>query len=355
MAYTSNTDNINLLSEENVKKYVLPSYNLQNSIISQIKFKNTKKQRAVYKISNNGQNYCLKKVYFDEPDLLFVYSAIEWFYRNNINVPRILPTLDKNRFVYYKGMFFILTPWIDGEKCNYDKMDDITLASSNLANMHNCTINFFPIKKSIFREGYNDLFTSTKKHFEQILNCSNLAFKYQDNFSKEFLKNFDTNSKLALISTKVASTINNENLNKSLCHMDYVNKNIIIDNDNNIWIIDFDKCKMDYSAHDISYFLRRALKRDRTKWNLEVALNTLKFYEDIRPLNFDDHKYILAYLAFPQKYWKLSRDYYNNIDKCNKNSFLTLLYKAIRNDYYQLQFTMEFIDYIETKFNEKIL
>lgn len=56
-----------------------------------------------------------KKVYYDESDLLFVYSAVEWFYRNGIRVPRILPACDGNRFVNYNNMFFILTPWIQGE------------------------------------------------------------------------------------------------------------------------------------------------------------------------------------------------------------------------------------------------
>lgn len=49
-----------------------------------------------------------KKVYYDESDLLFVYSAVEWFYRNGIRVPRILPACDGNRFVNYNNMFLYL-------------------------------------------------------------------------------------------------------------------------------------------------------------------------------------------------------------------------------------------------------
>ena len=142
---------IDILSEENVKNNILPHYGLETATVSQIKFKDTDKQRVVYKLEHSSQNYCLKKVYYSAGELLFIYSAIEWFCRHNINVPRILPTLSRHRFVDYNDMLFILTPWIDGEKCSYDNVDHILLASSNLAKMHKVSENFFPIQGSTFR------------------------------------------------------------------------------------------------------------------------------------------------------------------------------------------------------------
>lgn len=100
------------LSPEIIKQNVLPYYNLQNSQISIIKFKDTDKQRAVYRVNYKDKNYCLKKVYYNLNDLLYVYSAIEWLYRNNIRVSKLLPTIDNNRFVSYRDMLFILTPWM---------------------------------------------------------------------------------------------------------------------------------------------------------------------------------------------------------------------------------------------------
>lgn len=345
---------INLLSEENVKKYVLPHYNLGNSQVEQIKFKDTEKQRAVYKITNYEYCHCLKKIYFSVEELLFVYSAVEWLYRNGINVPRILPTIDGNRFVEFENMLFILTPWIEGEKCSYDNIDNVLQASINLSKIHKCTRNFEPIEGSVFRTGFENLYSSLSKHFEQLLLCSNQAFKYGDKFSKVFLQYFDSNLILAQTAVNISSTINNDMLSKSLCHLDYVNKNIIFDSNNSIWTIDFDKCKIDYRVHDISYFLRRLLKRDNTKWDLQLAINCLKLYEEIFPLNLDEYKAILVYLSFPQKFWKISRDYYNNISKCNKNSFITLLNKTCAKSNYQLEFIGGFTDYIENKFSTKL-
>jgi CotS family spore coat protein len=345
----------NLLSEDNLKKNVLPFYGLQYGDIIQIKFKDTEKQRAVYKVDYENKSYCLKKVYFDEKDLLFVYSAIEWLYRNGLNVPRLLPTKTNGRYVRYNEMLFILTPWIDGSKCSYDNIQHLLASSETLAIMHKCSKNFKPVAGSSSRDDDANIFLSLQKHFQQLLNSSNLAFKHNDRFSKLFLEHFDTNLSLAQLALSISSTVNSNNLSRSLCHMDYVNKNIIFGEDDKLWVIDFDKCKIDYCIHDISYFLRRLLKRDNTKWDLEIAVNTLNEYDKVKPLTFDEYKYLISYLSFPQKFWKISRDYYNNISKCNKNSFITLLSKSVDKNDYQLQFLDEFIKYVEKKFDTHIV
>lgn len=354
MPLSAKSYKINILSEENVKQNVLPYYGLENSLIEQIKFKDTAKQRAVYKVTDNSNIFCLKKVYFPLDELLFVYSAIEWLYRYHIKVPRILPTLDGNRFVEYENMLFILTPWIEGIKCNYDNPINVISSIKNLAHIHNCSKKFTPIPGSITRESSNNIFTSTKKHFNQLLNCSNLAFKYGDKFSKTFLKNFDNNLILSQKILDSANFLNISNLTRNLCHLDYVNKNIILDKDNQVWTIDFDKCRIDYKAHDISYFLRRYMRRDNTNWDIDKAIVCIEEYEKISPLNLDEHIYILMYICFPQKFWKISKDYYRNIRKCNKNSFLKILNGIIEKDSNQLPFAENLICYIENKFNTKL-
>lgn len=345
-----NTD----LSEGTLKTNVLPHYGLDNADITQIKFKDSERQRAVYKVEYMDNTFCLKKVYFGDEDLLFVYSATEWLFRNNLNVPRLLPTLNKGRFVNYAGMLFILTPWIDGVKCSYDNVQNIVDASATLADIHNCGLNFTPIIGSKQRKGFEDLGLTLQKHFNQLLNCSNMAFKYKDRFSKTYLSSFEINIELAELAVRISSSIDKDNLKVSLCHCDYVNKNIIFDENNNLWLIDFDKCRMDYCVHDIAYFLRRLLKRDNTKWDLQIAESLLNVYEEKSRLNLDEYKYIFAYLAFPQKYWKISRDYYNNISKCNKTSFQTLLSKAVEKDDFHQEFIDEFRKFIENKFDTEL-
>ncbi|MDD3223862.1 MAG: CotS family spore coat protein [Clostridium sp.] len=349
MPNVTQTYSNSLLSNEELQSNVLTAYNLKGCIIYQIKFKDTEKQRAVYKLKSGEDFYCLKKLYYQKEDLLFVYSAIEWLYHFNLNVPRILKTVNKNRYVTYKDMLFILTPWIEGEKCNYDNINHVLKSALVLSKIHSAGENFYPILGSSKRIGYENIYLLMNRHFNQFLYFSNSAFKYGDNFSKIFIENFDSYMHLTKIAVKSASEINFNNLRSSLCHLDYVNKNIIFDDKGNLWIIDFDKCKIDYCVHDISYFLRRFLKRENTNWNLELLLKCLETYEKDTPLNKDEYLYILSYLSFPQKHWKLARDYYNNINVCNKQAFTSLLEKASRNLENQIEMIDSFASIIDKK------
>lgn len=349
------TSNAALLTPANIQKNVLPHYGLEGAkSISQVKFKDTDKQRAVYKIETSHGNYCLKKVYYPVDELLFIYSVIEWLYRNNIYVPRILSTKNHGRYVMYSDMLFILTPWVNGDKCDFDNLEHLNLTSINLGMLHHVSEDFMPILGSKKKEGFSNLSESLSKHREQLINTEASANKYNDYFSKIFLANLSSSMVLADLSTSVGNTINHANLTKSVCHNDYVSKNLII-KDNNIYVIDFDKCKYDYCALDISYCLRRLLRRDNTSWNTDLAINFLQQYEKNNTLTIDDYKYILAYLAFPQKFWKLSRDYYNNIQKCNKKSFIGLLNKSIEYQKEQIEFSEKLLKYIEKKFAIKLL
>lgn len=337
---------------DNIKKYILPKFLLQDATITMIKFKDTEKQRAVFKVTSNNKNYCLKKVYYDEKNLLFVYSAMEWLYRNNILVPKLLPSIDNNRFIYYEDMLFILTPWVEGEKCNFDSIIDIRLSIKTLAKLHKCSKKFKPISGSINRVGLENYYLSINRHFNDILENANLASTYKDKFSKLYLNNLDNNLSLAKLSLEIASSIDTSNLNISLCHGDYVNKNILINN-NDVCIIDFDKCKIDYCAHDLAYFLRRLLKRVTTNWNASLTIDIINTYIKINNLSDSDLKYILAYLAFPQKFWKISRDYYKNINKCNKNSFIALFTKGLDRSANQLDYINTMIEIFQHYYNVK--
>ncbi len=346
------SNNNKLIDVDDIKKYILTNFFLKDADNTMVKFKDTEKQRAVFKVTSNNKNYCLKKVYYDEENLLFVYSAMEWLYRNNVMVPKLLPSIDNNRFIYYKDMLFILTPWVQGEKCNFDSLNDIRLSIKTLAKLHKCSKNFTPISGSTNRVGLENYYLSINKHFNDILETANLASTYKDKFSKLYLNNLDSNLSLAKLSLEIASSIDNSNLSISLCHGDYVNKNILINNDD-VWIIDFDKCKEDYCSHDLAYFLRRLLKRSTTNWNPALTVDIINTYLKVNTLTDSDLKYILAYLAFPQKFWKISRDYYKNINKCNKNSFIALFTKGLDRSADQLDYINNMIEIFQTYYNVK--
>lgn len=359
MEVPSNSTNTEFMSAEELKQNVLSNYNFNILNIENIKFKDTEKQRAVFKISSSKGDKCLKKVYYDEPTLLFIYSVIEWLNVKGISCPKLIPTKQGLRYVKYNNNLFIATNWIDGRKCNYDDNSDVIASARNLAKIHKFSKGFKPIPGSIIHKNDPDIIPSYSKHFLQLLEFSNKAFIIKDKFSKLYLDSFDYNIEKAQESVYLLSTIDfskplgDEVSLYAICHNDYVNKNIIFSEDENIHIIDFDKTKMDAPVFDICSFLKRILKRKNTSWDFEVFRSAIEGYEEIRPLSEREYKTILAILMFPQKYWKISRDYYRNIKKCNKESFATILKKIVKQQEDHSNFCLKLKEYIDYKYSNK--
>lgn len=107
--------------------------------------------------------------------------------------------------------------------------------------------------------------------------------------------------------------------------------------------------------HDIGYFLRRLLRRKNTNWNTKLTIEVLECYDKFIPLNLDEYRYILSYLSFPQKFWKISKDYYKNINKCNKKSFQKILKSSVEYVDNQCKFVYLFGKHIESKFGQNLI
>lgn len=348
--------NSQFMPVDELKDNVLSNYNFSVLDIENIKFKDTEKQRAVFKVETNKGTKCLKKVYYDESSLLFIYSVIEWLNVKGVFCPRLIPTKNGLRYVNYKDNLFIVTDWIDGRKCNYDETQDVIDSAFNLGRIHKLSKGFKPIPGSIIHKNDPNIIPSYSKHFLQLLEFSNKAFIIKDKFSKLFLDNFEYNLEKAQESVYLLSQIDfskqigDEVSSYAICHNDYVNKNIIFSEDGNIHVIDFDKTKMDMPVLDLCSFLRRILKRKNTSWDFEIFKTSLESYERARPLSYEEYLIIYAILMFPQKYWKISRDYYRNIKKCNKESFVTIIKKLVKQQEDHSKFCEEAGMYIENKF-----
>lgn len=347
-----------LMPIEELNNNVLSQYSMSINGIESIKFKDTDKQRAVYKILTDKGDKCVKKVYYDKASLLFVYSIIEWLNAKGILCPRLISNKKGIKYVEYNGNLFIAMDWIEGRKCDYDNIEDIKKAARNLGRIHKSSNKFTPIEGSIIKKSESDYFNSYNKHFLQLLELSNKAYIIKDKFSKAFLEIFDYNIEKAKESLYILSMVDftkpigDEVSANSICHLDYVNKNLIFTPEDNLYIIDFDKSAIDYPVHDISSFLKRILKRKNTSWDFNIYKEAMESYEEIRPLSYYEHLVLSAFLMFPQKYWKISKDYYKNRYKCNKDAFLSIMKKInIQVKEHDL-FCGLMRDYIYKKFRE---
>lgn len=337
---------------EMIRNNILSEYNYKVSDITNIKFKNSDKARAVYKVETDNGAKCLKKVYYNKDNLLFVYSVTEWLNINNILCPKLLSTRNGHKFVSFKGELYILTNWIEGRKCDYDNESDIRDISHTLARIHNSSYGFKPIQGSSEMNGEKSFYLNIEKHHNQLLEFYRMAKKMNDNYSKLYLQNFEYNSFRAEESLKLVQKIDftqpigDRVSMKAICHLDYVNKNIIFNDKNKINVIDFDNTRMDMPVHDVCYYLRRIMKREKTDWDFNIFLIAINSYNNLRTLSHDEYALLYALLAFPHKYWKLSRDYYKNYKVCNHNTYINMLKKVNNSQIKHQNFCEQFKNFI---------
>lgn len=345
---------------QSIRTNILSHYPYHVYEIIPIKFKDTDKQRAVYRFETDDGPKCLKKVYFDEANLLFVYSVIQWFYNCGINVPKLLPTKSGGRYVNFNNDLFIVTDWVEGRKCDYDTDDDICKAAENLGKMHKCSYNFKPVYGSFIRKDDADWNKTFRRRYLQLLQLSNEAFTCKDEFSKIFLGCFDYYYERASHAVSVLNLVNSKilmspvNDHNTICHLDYVNKNLIFTYTGELYVIDFDKSKIDIPIHDLGTFLKRILKRNSTCWDFDILIKTLENYEKQRKLSIEEVLGLFAFLEFPQKYWKLSRDYFNNIKGCNRKLFISMLKKVSEQKEGHKEFCKKYQSFIKERYNVKL-
>ncbi len=106
---------------------------------------------------------------------------------------------------------------------------------------------------------------------------------------------------------------------KSFCHHDFTYHNIIVDEKNEVSIIDFDYCKREVRAFDLSNFMIKVLKR--REWDFELAKLIIDNYIEISPIEDDEYMVLYAFLMFPQRYWRICNRYYYNEVNWVQNTF----------------------------------
>lgn len=158
--------------------------------------------------------------------------------------------------------------------------------------------------------------------------------------SMEFYKEIGRNSLSTLKESdyyELCMVAENE---KSFCHHDFTYHNIILNDNMDVHVIDFDYCKREVRTFDISNFMIKVLKR--VDWNLEFAVAIIDSYNSISPLKPEEYKVLYAYLEFPQRYWRLANRYYYNEVNWGQNTFASKLESIINEQGKYLEFIDKF-------------
>ena len=129
---------------------------------------------------------------------------------------------------------------------------------------------------------------------------------YLENIEEE-IKRADR-SILGLKENNYIKVMEKEVFNRGFCHHDYAHHNILVDDNGNLNIIDFDYCILDSHLHDLSSILIRAMKDG--KWEKEKADIVLDSYNQNIEVNKYEIPLIREFIRFPQTFWQIGIQVY---------------------------------------------
>lgn len=285
-----------------------------------IKIESIKPNKGVYHLKTNDGVKCLKKISYGTQKLLFVYGAKEHLYKNGFpNIDRYFLNTEGNPYAVVNEDIYTLSQWIEGRECDFYNEEDLKIAAQCLAKLHIASKGYEPPENSKLKSDlgrWPHLMEKRIKSFDKMKEMVRKKKNHKSDFDIVYLKSVDYYKEQ---SKKALQILNSSNYfeicriteeEKSFCHHDFTYHNIIIDNDNNVNVIDFDYCKREVRAYDISNFMIKVLKRQN--WDIKFAQIILDGYNSVFPLREDEYQVLFGFLVFPQRYWRLCNRYYYN-------------------------------------------
>jgi spore coat-associated protein S len=327
------------------EKEIAKQFNLQLESISPT--------RGVYLIRTNKGVKCLKRLNYGAQKLLFIYGAKEHLISHGFsNVDRYLLSADGNPYVEHGDDIYVVTEWIEGRECDFRNYNETIKAASTLARFHEASKGYelyggAKLKSDLGR--WHHLMTKRKDGLKKMKWIAENKLDKSE-FDRLFIDNVDlyvglANEAIDTLSRSKYDEVTNRTLcEKSFCHHDYTYHNIILDKNDDIFVIDFDYCKYEIRGYDITSFLIKVLKRNN--WSFEMARELLDEYQKVSPIYEDENMVMLAFLKFPQRLWRLANRYYYNESNWPDNTFQRKIREIIEEkDEY-----VDFIGQFEDKF-----
>ena len=110
--------------------------------------------------------------------------------------------------------------------------------------------------------------------------------------------------------------------------------------------MNFEKFHRDIQVEDLYYFLRKVM--EKSGWKLRLGDGMLNAYSAIHPLTRSETEYLKIRLIYPEKFWKISNQYYNHRKSWIPPKTLEKLQKVLAQNEERHTFLKQFAAFLNT-------
>jgi len=307
-----------------------------------------KKIKDVYKVKTENGFKNLKVSPLIPKRLLFVHQAIAYLEGKGFQrMYPLIPTSNGLTYISDNRYAYSLFDWIDGRQCDFRNLSELKDATRVLAEFHQKTKGFIPPDHSNMRNRLGKCLNHFEEHYQELLDFREIAAMMpEDPFAKTYLSQVDFFLPMAarainkLRNSSYPVLVNTAQHNHFFCHGDPAARNFIYTPEQQIFMIDFDSCRLDLPVMDLIKFARRVLKK--YCWQYPIAKILVDAYNEVNRLSPNELEVIKAVFYFPQKFWRMASRYFHQHDRHSPERSLRKLKKYVSNRLELTHFQMEF-------------
>lgn len=327
------------MERENLKKSIELNYNIEIQSIEKVK--------NSYRLETENGNYAIKIIKYDFPHFYFILSAIKHLQKNNFNkIPNILVNKDGVDYIKLENKYAYLTEWIPSRVSNYNNPIELATVAEKLGELHNCSLGFNINKSMKPRIGWYSWIKVFETRCNEILDFKNRINQkaYKSEFDYIYLQNIEKEIKRGkrsiegLKNSRYIELMDREVMRRGFCHHDFAHHNILVDENGDFNIIDFDYCILDSHLHDVSSLLIRSMKD--AKWSIEKANLILNSYCKSNNIYPEELNLIEEFIRFPQIFWQIGIQYYWEQQPWGEEFFIEKVNKYLED----IEYREEFLD-----------
>lgn len=256
-------------------------------------------------------------------------EILSTLHKENVKAEQIIPNKEGEFLTTdYDGSVYILKTYSAGRECIIKDVGDCQKAVQSLAVLHNV-----PTEELCIPEGsvQGACVNEYEKHTRELRKIRKYLLNrgQKTDFEILLLQNYD------YFYLQAAEVFEQMNLSgedftiKRICHGDYQYHNILFEEENT-FLINFEKCFIEDVTRDLGLFLRKILEKNF--WNEEMGFSLLEAYEEVRTLTQEEKLQLYRRLSYPEKFWKIANFYYNTGKSWIPGKNIEKLYKLLEQE-----------------------
>lgn len=207
--------------------------------------------------------------------------------------------------VYTDGARYLLTPWIQGNVCQYQNPVQSVQIIKQLARFHQAGRGLLtPPKQEVAFLLYDRLYERLKRFYHLMKQVKQIQGEFGQLLAEvgpQFYRD-GWEAWEQLIRLPLRDFTLWQRKNHYLAHRDLASHNWLWDRNNRIWLIDFDTAEYDSQLGDLWQILGRMAAEQQ--WDPSALQRLLAGYESICPLSAFERKLLLILLRFPNEFFR---------------------------------------------------